>query len=869
VDSEFLPIGRMLERVRLAKDDSDAAYFFELLYLGEMVIKLLVVEVLASLQDDRERHRYALEYRLVRADGLGEWAEVLDEALTGPASQHITAAGRQSQRVLSVNVGPAEEEWQRRAVNLLNGACRCLDPGVDDMTRQRASLRQWVRQFVWLRNRTRGHGAPKSGALAMVCPALQSSIGEVIENAPAFTRAWAHLKRNLSGKYRVSSFSGDRSRFAHLTQDSGHSLPEGTYVLLDVPRMARLLFTDPDLTDFFLPNGDFRGESFEVLSYVSDERRTQDGSGYTLPVQAQPASETSAAPALDFVGDVFTNMPPRRDRYIRRAALESELAELIRDERHPVVTLQGRGGVGKTSLALEVLHSIAEENGFFAIVWFSARDIDLLPEGPRVVRADVLSTEDVARDFFGLMQPGMAASLKDAQTHLTDCLSGRAADGPFVFVLDNFETIREQSELYSYLSNAVRLPNKVLITTRTRDFKADYPIEVGGMTREEFSELVKEASGQLGVANLIDDEYEERLYEESDGHPYITKVLLGEIAHAGRKVTLKRVVATKDAMLDALFDRSFAALSPAAQRIFLTLCSWRSLVPRLGLEAVLLRPGNERLDAERAIAELEQSSLVEVLGEYDVGSDFLSVPLAAGLFGKKKLVTSPLKTAIDADLELMREFGAITTTDISHGLMPRIDRLARAAARSAEAGGDPSQELAVIQYIASEYAPAWLSLAELQQELGREPAEAIQAVNRYLESRPEDRDAWQRLVALYRRSGDSLGEMHARLQLAELAKPAFNELSSAASRLNVLLYGRELDLDADERRLMVRRLRTLMEERWTEADATDLSRLAWLCMRDHDAEAAERWAREGLRRQPENHHCQSLMRKLSSERETP
>ncbi|MGH8881978.1 MAG: hypothetical protein ACRD0P_32290 [Stackebrandtia sp.] len=84
----FLPVTRMWERAGLARDESDTAYFFELLYLGEMVVKLLVIELLAALPDDRERHRYELECRLVQADGIGEWAEVLDEALTGPASQH-------------------------------------------------------------------------------------------------------------------------------------------------------------------------------------------------------------------------------------------------------------------------------------------------------------------------------------------------------------------------------------------------------------------------------------------------------------------------------------------------------------------------------------------------------------------------------------------------------------------------------------------------------------------------------------------------------------------------------------------------------------------------------------------------------------
>jgi hypothetical protein len=863
----FLPVIRMVERAEIARDESDAAYYFELLYLGELVIKMLVIEVLASIEDERDQNRHALEYKLVRANGIGEWAEALDEALTGPPSQHLIQGGRESQQAITSMHGPSSSTWQRRSVDLLTQACRLLDHALVDVSQQRVNLRQWIRQFVWLRNRTRGHGAARPEMLSRMCPGLQESIDLVIDNAPAFGRSWSYLKRNMSGKYRVSPFGGDREPFGYLTRQSDNSLSDGAYLFLHEPRRARLLFSDPDLTDFYLPNGNFHNELFEVFSYITDERHDENGSEYLLPVHGRPSSETAAAPELDVIGNAFTNMPPSRDGYVKRSALESQLTALLADDRHPLITLQGRGGVGKTSLTLAVLHQIAERESYY-IIWFSARDIDLLPEGPRVVRPDVLSIEDLARDFNQLMRPGLVVKRREAETFLTDSLAGQAEDGPFIFVFDNFETIRQQGELFAYLSNAVRLPNKVLITTRTRDFKADYPIEVHGMTRDEFTELVDDVSARLNVSPLIDNEYEEQLFEESDGHPYITKILLGEVANAGHRVSLKRIVATKDALLDALFERSFSALSPAAQRVFLTLCSWRSLVPQIGIEAVLLRPGNERIDLERALSELEQSSLVEVVTAGDEGIEFLSVPLAAALFGRKKLITSPMKIAIDADLELIRGFGPTTTTDLGHGLASRIDRLARAVATDADNSTDLAQKLAVLEYIASEYPYAWLKLADLYEEIARNPHQAIHAVNKYLEERPGDQNAWRRLISLYRGVDDVLGEMHARLQLAELTVPHFDDLSSAANRLNSLLSRREIEIDADERRLMVHKLRRLIEDRDSEADATDLSRLAWLCMYEKDRAAAERWVTEGLRREPENEHCQHLKDRLARERQS-
>lgn len=861
LSTTFVPAARMLERRQLAKGESDTAYFFDLLYAGEMALKMLTVELLAGMSDDREHHRYGLEYRLVRADGVGEWADVLDEALTGPASQHLTPAARESQRQLSMGFGPDSGSWQRTAVLAIEEACRCPDGDFIDSSKSKVSIRMWARHLVWMRNRTRGHGAPKSATLSTVCPALQRSVDDLMENAPAFQRDWAYLKRNLSGKYRVSGFGGSREPFEYLTREPDHSLPDGAYIAVETLRPVRLLFSDPDLTDFYMPNGNWRKGRFEVLSYLTDDIRTEDGSVWKLPIGAQPRSETAAAPALDVVGEAFTNMPPRRDSYVPRPELERELHDVLLDSRNPVVTLQGRGGVGKTSLALEVIHDIAREPEFFAIVWFSGRDIDLLPQGPKLVRADVLSTKDVATDFAHLLRPGEQMSPRDAQQHLTDCLAGTSEHGPFLFVFDNFETMREQSALYDYVNNAVRLPNKVLITTRTRDFKSDYPIVVGGMTKPEYHRLLDETASKLGVQHLVDGPYEEQLFEESDGHPYITKVLLGEVAREGRRVSLKRMVATRDALLDALFDRSFASLPTTAQRVFLTLCSWRSLVPRVGLEAVLMRPGNERIDVDAALQELEKSSLVERAMDPESGAAFVSVPLAAALFGRRKLVTSPLKVAIDADLELVRSFGVMTAAEVSQGLGPRLDRVARSASERAGAGADVTDQLAVIEYMATEYPSAWLRLAALQQEIGNAP-EAIRSVNRYLETVPDDAEAWRLLTVLHRRQQDGLAEMHARLQLAQLARPSFDELSTTAARLSGMLSRREVDLDADERRLMAGRLRELMEARIDEADATDLSRLAWLCMHMHDTDAANHWASQGLLKEGDNEHCLRIRERI-------
>lgn len=97
------PLARIIKRVRADRDDSDVAYFHSLLYLGEAVIKTATLALVAAVDNTEERYR--LRHRLVRADSLGEWTDVLAELAHGPASSSLRGHARDSQRALTQRVG--------------------------------------------------------------------------------------------------------------------------------------------------------------------------------------------------------------------------------------------------------------------------------------------------------------------------------------------------------------------------------------------------------------------------------------------------------------------------------------------------------------------------------------------------------------------------------------------------------------------------------------------------------------------------------------------------------------------------------------------------------------------------------------------
>ncbi len=856
----MLPIDRMWERVEVARQDSDTSLGLTLLYYGEMIVKIVGAGMIAAIDDDRERHRYRYMHKLVRSDGIGDWSSVVGEILVGTASQYLTEQARAEQTELTSKNLPGA--WQHKAVSLMRDCVSIVQPSIEPLP-AKVDGRRWLSLFAILRNKTRGHGAPLTELYSQISPSLENSIHIFVENFRLFQRPWAYLYRNLNGKYRVTKFTQPGTEFdVFKSKAPPSSLQDGAYVYFDRPMQVELMYSNIDATDFLFPNGGFSDKKFELMSYITGNKTDGDATPYIAPATSLPASETQGVGILDVQGKSWGNLPAVQKGYIHRNDLETELLSVLVNDRHPVITLLGKGGIGKTRLTLYALHEIANQERFTVIVWFSARDIDLLPQGPRLVTPHVMTATDISNEFVRLVDPRREKGF-DPVKYLSDAMT-QSNLGSVLFVFDNFETVQNPSELYTWIDSYIRLPNKVLITTRFREFKGDYPIEVLGMNEQESDELIKSTADELGIHNLLTDEYKSDLYQESGGHPYVMKILLGELAKSGRVDKIERIVATIENMLDALFERTYIGLSPVAKRVFLTLCSWRSTIPLLALEAVLLRPSNDRMDVAKATEELGRSSFIEISPSIQDGELFLTVPLVASVFGKKKLATSLMKSAIEADLQLLYAFGASQQVDIKQGIAPRIDRLFRhIAERVINKKESLENYQPMLEFVASKHSSAWLLLAKLYQELDPHDLEkAKESLKRFIESTPRDylqqKSAWSELARLCQNTSDAVGEIHAIVEMCQLPNVPFQEVSSAVNRVNALLTEKYFLLDSDEKKIVSQKLAQVMESRISEGDADDCSRLAWLFRRLNDNEKAKKIVQLGLSIDPNNIHCKNL-----------
>jgi len=863
----------MHERIKTDREESDTSLFLALMYYGEMVLKLITSVLVACIDQNRERDRYRFIHRLVRADGIGEWVEVLDEMINGPVSFYSDPLSSEERLYLSKKFGSGNLPYE--ALTLLHKCMNFLEIPFDKRKGKVNCLR-WFVDFATFRNKTRAHGAKKPGQYSLICNYLKDSIDLIIEHTPIFNYPWAFLHRNLSGKYRITMIGGDSKPYEYLKKTRDLNYPDGIYIFFNDLRYVELILSDSDASDFFLPNGGFTEKKHEYISYISGATKSVDSSRYLMPSNELPKSETHGLGKLDIQGNCFGNIPPLESGYILRNTLEQMLMnQLLEINRHPIITLTGPGGIGKTSLALKVINDMMNSDNcpYTYTIWFSARDIDLLSSGPKYVKPRGISRKDFALEYAYLIEEtDQFKRTFDAEEYFSNKLACPKGSEYTLFVFDNFETVLRPAELFKWLDTYIRTPNKILITTRIRGvFKADYPINVGGMEDDECNKLMDKTSSFLGIKDIITRKYRDELISESGGHPYVIKILLGEVKKANKLCKIERIIADQDEILRALFERTYERLSPASQWIFLTLANWKSLVPQIAIEAVFLDPKYERINIKESLDELIYSSFIQEIKSPRDDVCFINVPLASRMFAKKQLEISQWLSLVEDASKALQVFGATQKPSVEKkGIEPSIQRLFKGAADSISTGqcifDDVRQTL---EYIAKEHDDAWIMLVELIDEcvVENKISKTKNYIEKYLsiETDPNKKHkAWFMLANMYEKHNMYSLEIDTLIKMSMVQECPIEYVSNNANRINNIIKNKlKNKVTKTEKTNLIAGMIKVIEKRKDEFDATTCSRFAWILLQLNKKEEALELAKKGKSIDKNNEHCNNLIERLS------
>jgi hypothetical protein len=410
------------------------------------------------------------------------------------------------------------------------------------------------------------------------------------------------------------------------------------------------------------------------------------------------------------------------------------------------------------------------------------------------------------------------------------------------------------------LDTYTHIPNKVLITSRERAFKADYPIEVKGMEKPEALEMLKSLAQELGIEPLITVDIAGSIYEFTKGHAYVMRVVLGEIAKEKRYLPPSLIVSSRVDVVNAVFERSFLKLTDDGRFIFLVAANWKSRIPELALLVVL---GQRGIDVEAGIEECRRLSLI-AFGELEDGQPCYSAPQLARFFGRKKLDGDPDRLVIQEDIEMLRRFGVASENggrETQESLIVKFVEWCRTEAETADAPRIAKLD-ALLETLASLWPQGWLHLARFRQQSGADTVSIEAALRRAVEELPSDKEAWMTRAVLAQQTGNEAVRIASLVSAVEADPSDIDLLREVAFQLCRYVNEHRFEIPKARRGSYLASVRSHMEKIADRLDATGLSRLAWLFLLEGDEKNGRLYAEMGLKKHPGNEHCNRLLERL-------
>jgi hypothetical protein len=871
IETTVLPthIALVARRLNICNPDDLAARFLETSYLAEASLKTLAVVLHAGIAKPAREIAYRHAYDLIRADGLGTWEQAIREISTQPTAGYLPPEFFTLLAWISKKRTKPEDEWFRVALAKARQVLVLL--GTEEQEgKESATAKELITCLVQIRNKTKAHGAVGEEFYAAANMPYLETVAALLTSCPLFEWKWLHLAPRESGKVRGVALSGTDAK--HLRDGDAAQFTVEAAGVHFVPHQSgrafycgSLIKANRECTVFSLPNGGLTASgTSEFIDYGSGKTCRESASAFLAPPVPLPPSETEGLNAFDIQSNTYGNLPELPHGYVKRNILEANLTARLLDKNHPIITLHGGGGMGKTSLALAAAHNLAalKEPPFEHIVWFSARDVDLRPTGPSEVQQSVVDLQSVSKRFGRLFSDWGGGGDADALAKALQTPSGVASKG-ILFVFDNFETLADVRGLHKFLDEHTHLPNKALITSRERAFVADYPIEVRGMELKEAEQMLVDAARTLGIADLMTPDAIDRIYAYTGGHAYVMRVVVGEMAKDGRYTPPAAVMGRRQDIVDAVFERSFNKLSESGRNVFLLVANWKSNVPEVGLIVVL---GVRGIDAVAGLEECRRLSLVYPM-ELPGSESFYSVPQLARGFAHKKLQGDPDRLVIQQDLATLQKFGVVS------GLPTGDDTESRLIAQfSKECFGEigkGNEAVAradkLLEALSNSWSPGWRKLAVFRRESGADSEAVGYALRRAVEEDPSSKDAWLARAEFAKEISDE-GVRMASLVSAVDADPHDVELvREVAFQLCRYVNSHIYEIPKARRGVYLASVRSHMQRVSSKLDATGLSRLAWLFLLEDNVTKAREYANKGCAIDLTNSHCLKILERLDGQ----
>jgi tetratricopeptide (TPR) repeat protein len=363
----------------------------------------------------------------------------------------------------------------------------------------------------------------------------------------------------------------------------------------------------------------------QVVDYVQKRRKARIGGKETI-AESQQVASVEPQPPLGRVG-IPHNLPSRGE-FIGREREKAQVHEAL-SSRSFLISIDGIGGIGKTSLALEVLHECLRASEastgnhiptFEAIIWTTAKGRDLTLN-------DILDAVAHTLELRSVLQ----LELEDKRRAIVK----RLQDKKYLLVVDNFETIKDAA-IRDFLLNLPEL-SKALITSRQQNLRQVRAISLKGLEQDEALELIRSEGRRLGLPSVREasDQILLRLYEATGGAPLALKWAIGQVKQRGRALdtVLDHLYHARGDIFEAIFAQSWQLLSESSRQVLISMPAFAASASRSAIEAA---SDVHTWDLDEAIGQLVEMWLMEPSPELDEASRRYSIHPLTRAFAEQR-----------------------------------------------------------------------------------------------------------------------------------------------------------------------------------------------------------------------------------------
>jgi len=301
--------------------------------------------------------------------------------------------------------------------------------------------------------------------------------------------------------------------------------------------------------------------------------------------------------------------------------IDQLLGLLARDDAPWLLSIEGIGGIGKTTLAIALVRQSAHTRRFADFAWVSAKPAILdLGGAIRSVRQPAITVRALVTELLTQLAPEAASGLIGFPDRALAFLRTRLRAAPHLIVIDNLETIVDLETLAPTLLTLVN-PSKFVLTSRRRlvDESDIYLYPVPELSEHDALTLVRREAGLRNLPDIADATDADLLpiYAAVGGNPLALLLVVGLTHIHSLTVVLHNLREARGLPAENLYTyvyrQSWDALDELHRQVLLAM----PLVSIRGesLEFVASICGLPMATTADALHRLNQLSLVNVSGD--------------------------------------------------------------------------------------------------------------------------------------------------------------------------------------------------------------------------------------------------------------